>query len=143
MKTKITYSRKFSSVNCMVYHTIFSFRATCTCILILTGSPGDGCCLMATIPCTLALLGSGLSSWTCICVGFTRRTTGLDVVWATAHTRPGWFWTSVHWVRAAPGPLLPGGVALLFRGISKTLWVSVREELVVAAKDLPKEKRED
>ena len=61
----------------------------------------------------------------------------MDVVCATAHTRPGWFCTSVHCVRAAPGPLFPGGVALLFRGISKTLWVSVREELVVAANDLP------
>ena len=61
----------------------------------------------------------------------------MEVVCATAHTRPGWFWTSVHWVRAAPGPLFPGGVALLFRGISKTLWVSVRDELVVAANDLP------
>ena len=40
-------------------------------------------------------------------------------------------------MRAAPGPLFPGGVALLFRGISKTLLVSVREELVVAANDLP------
>ena len=33
--------------------------------------------------------------------------------------------------------MFPGGVALLFRGISKTLCVSVREELVVAANDLP------
>ena len=40
-------------------------------------------------------------------------------------------------MRAAPGPLVPGGVALLLRGISKTFWVSVREELVVAANDLP------
>ena len=63
----------------------------------------------------------------------------MDVVWATAHTRPGWFWTSVHCVRAAPGPLVPGGVALVFRGISNTLCVSVSEELVVAAKDLPVE----
>ena len=92
---------------------------------------------MATIPCTLALLGSGFNSCTWICVGFTSSTTGLEVVWATAHTRPGWFCTSVHWVRAAPGPLFPGGVALLLRGISKILWASVREELVVAAKDLP------
>ena len=34
---------------------------------------------MATMPCTLALLGSALSSWTWTCSGFTSSTTGLLV----------------------------------------------------------------
>ena len=54
----------------------------------------------------------------------------------SAHTSPGWCCTSVHWVRAGPG-LPPRDPELLFRGISKTLVVSVMESFTVAAKDLP------
>ena len=39
----------------------------------------EGGCLMATIPCTLALLGRAFNSCTCIWSGFTNITTGLLV----------------------------------------------------------------
>ena len=47
----------------------------------------EGGCLMATMPWTLALLGSGFSSWTCICSGFTSRTTGLLLFCSHTHNK--------------------------------------------------------
>ncbi len=63
---------------------------------ILTSSPVLGGCRIATIPCTLALLGSAFSSCTWMHSGLTSRVTGLEVVLEMAQTSPGWCWTSIQ-----------------------------------------------
>ena len=73
----------------------------------LTGSPPAGGSRRHTIPWTLALLGGALSSCTWMQLGLTMRTQGLLVFWESAHTRPGWLLTSVHWVRGEPEALAP------------------------------------
>ena len=49
--------------------------------------------------------------------GLISKVTGFDVSLETAHTRPGWCWTSIQDMRAGPCFLDPGmmGVLPLFR----------------------------
>jgi hypothetical protein len=72
--------------------------------------------------------------------GLMSKVTGFRVLLETAHTSPGWCWTSSHEMRAGPGVLESGGPGgQLFRITSVVLTVSEKEEVVVAMKVLPGE----